>query len=160
MALMDENEIIQLKFVTKEDIHASKKALIQYRHLYWACSRGYIFIVHHILKNYGVSPFVAEKKTEWKTPLMTAIEHNQEKVVRLLLSKQFSYPPDPRLIKKQMQAVDRYDNNPLHKACRFRNPNMIEMVLKAGIASVTDRNIMGKTPLEMPHNDILNDRKI
>ena len=95
---MQENEIIHLKYMSADELASNKNALIAYRYLYWACSRGYIFIVHHIIKHYGVSPFLAEKG-EMKSPLLVAIENNQEKVVRLLLSKQFTYPPDPRLVR-------------------------------------------------------------
>ena len=48
----------------------------------------------------------------------------------------------------------------MHKACRYRNPRMIEMLLDEGIGSVHQRNMMGKLPIEMPHNDILNDLEI
>lgn len=59
-----------------------------------------------------------------------------------------------------MQASDKYLNNALHKACRFRNPRMIKMIFENGIGNLTQRNAFGKLPLEMPHNDILNDERI
>ena len=48
----------------------------------------------------------------------------------------------------------------MHKACRFRNVNMIKMLLDKEIGSLEQRNYLGKLPLEMPHNDILNDLRI
>jgi len=36
-----------------------------------------------------------------------------------------------------MQACDKYLNNPMHKACRFRNPAMIKMLLDNGIGNIT-----------------------
>ena len=59
-----------------------------------------------------------------------------------------------------MSSSDKYGNNAMHKACRFRNASMISMILESGIASISQRNMMGKTPVEMPHNDILNDLQI
>ena len=113
-------------------------------------------MVDYIIKTLGVSPFLAEKE-EQKTPFHVAIEHNQTKVVTLLLSRQFSILSDPKLLLRQMQATDKYGNNPMHKACRFRNPDMIRLLLDKKVGKLTQRNIIGKLPLEMPHNDILND---
>ena len=48
----------------------------------------------------------------------------------------------------------------MHKACRFRNPAMIDLVLKSKIGSLLQRNKFGRLPLEQPHNDILNDEEI
>lgn len=48
----------------------------------------------------------------------------------------------------------------MHKACRFRNHHMIKMLLDANIGDVLQRNMFGKRPLEMPHNDICNDPDI
>ena len=56
--------------------------------MFWACHRGYIFIVDHILKKYAVSPFLAEK-SEGKSPFLIAIEQNQEKIIKLILTKEF-----------------------------------------------------------------------
>ena len=58
------------------------------------------------------------------------------------------------------QDSDKYDNNPLHKACRFRNPKLIKLLLDKKIGAIDQRNAFGKLPLEMPHNDILNDKRI
>lgn len=48
----------------------------------------------------------------------------------------------------------------MHKACRFRNPRLIKLLLDQKIGDIDRRNSFGKLPLEMPHNDILNDRRI
>ncbi len=48
----------------------------------------------------------------------------------------------------------------MHKACRFRNVNMIKILLENNIGSLEQRNYLGRLPLEMPHNDILNDLNI
>ena len=55
-----------------------------------------------------------------------------------------------------MNGYDRFGNNPLHKACRFRNPQMLQLLLQKDIGNVGQRNNNGKLPFEMPHNDILN----
>ncbi len=69
------NETVAVKVLTKKDLEASKINLIAYRFLFWACHRGYLFIVDHILKKYAVSPFLAEKQ-EKKSPFLVAIEQN------------------------------------------------------------------------------------
>ena len=147
---------IIIKVVDKKQLGSNEVTMIAYRYLFWACMRGHIFIADHILKKYGISPFLAEKE-EQKSPFMVAIEHNQEKIVRLLLLKEYVYKADGKLIARQMRQADKYGNTPLHKACRFRNCNMIRILLESGIADMTKRNYLGKLPLEMPHNDILND---
>ena len=63
--------------------------------MFWASHRGHIFIVDHILKQYGISPFLAEKN-ELKSPFLIAIENNQEKIVKLLLLKNFIYKKDQK----------------------------------------------------------------
>jgi len=57
-----------------------------------------------------------------------------------------------------MTSADKFNNNALHKSCRFRNPKMIKMILAKGVGDIMERNSFGKLPLEMPHNDILNDK--
>lgn len=61
-----------------------------------------------------------------------------------------------------MLAADRFGNNPLHKACRFRNPKMLRQIIGMNNGNVlfSQRNMFGRLPLEMPHNDILNDKRI
>ena len=48
----------------------------------------------------------------------------------------------------------------MHKACRFRNAKMIDLLLKNKIGDIMQRNKFGRLPLEQPHNEILNDLKI
>ena len=60
---------------------------------------------------------------------MLAIENNQEKIVKLILIKDFKYPPNQRMADQMKQNRDKYSNNPLHKACRFRNPRLIKLLL-------------------------------
>ena len=59
-----------------------------------------------------------------------------------------------------MNDTDKFGNNAMHKACRFRNPKMIELLLNEEVGDLQQRNLFGRLPLEMPHNDILNDKKI
>jgi len=73
-ALMTE-EIIMLQVATKRAFKQQKAAHIAYRYLFWACQRGYLHIVYHVITKFGVSPFLAEKEDE-RSPFMTAIEHN------------------------------------------------------------------------------------
>ena len=91
---------------------------------------------------------------------MIAIENNQEKVVLLLLLKEFTYPNNNKLLEEQKNSTDAFGNNPIHKACRFRNPRMIKMLFDKRIGDIFQRNSFGKLPHEMPHNDILNDPAI
>lgn len=35
-----------------------------------------------------------------------------------------------------MQLRDIYGNNPIHKACRFRNPKMIKLLLDKDVGSL------------------------
>ena len=88
--------IYNLNVVSKKDLEQSNQSLIQYRYLFWACMRGHIFVVDHILDHFGISPFLAEKQ-EGKSPFMLAIENNQEKIVKLILIKDFKYPPNQRM---------------------------------------------------------------
>jgi len=81
---------VSLKDLLKPE---NAQRLVAYRYLYWACSRGHLFVVDFIIKHFGISPFLAEKNDD-RSPFMIAIENNQEKVVLLLLLKEFTYPPD------------------------------------------------------------------
>ena len=91
---------------------------------------------------------------------MAAIAGNQDVIVKLLLNKDFKYPPEQRLIEAQKQAKDKFGNNPLHKALRFRNHKMIRLLMARHVGSLTERNRAGRLPLEIPHNNILVDDKI
>ena len=68
-------ESVNLRIVTKKDLERDLDALIAYRYLFWACMRGYLFVVDYIIKNFGISPFMAEK-SEKKSPFLVAIENN------------------------------------------------------------------------------------
>ena len=35
-----------------------------------------------------------------------------------------------------MNSTDKFGNNAMHKACRFRNPKMIDLLLKEGIGDL------------------------
>jgi len=83
-------EKMALAFIDKEQLEKSHFELIQYRYMYWACMRGHIFVVYHILRTHGIYPFLAEKQ-EKKSPFMVAIENNHEKIARLILSKSYIY---------------------------------------------------------------------
>ena len=125
--LMEPDNII-IKVATIKDLKKDKEALIAYRYLFWACSRNYIFIVHDILKNYGISPFLAEKEDK-RSPFLAAIENNQLQVIDLLLKKSFTCASDAKCIARQKASTDLFGNNAMHKACRFRNSKMIEILL-------------------------------
>ena len=100
------------------------------------------------------------EKEDQRSPFMVAIENNQLKVVKMLLVKDYSCPSDPKLLRRQMMATDKFGNNAMHKACRFRNPQMIDLLLKEGIGDLEQRNLFGKLPIEQPHNNILSDDDI
>lgn len=91
--------------------------------------RGNPFIVNHIVKKYKISPFMCA--VDGRSPFLIAIESNQTNVVKYLLSKQYvgALEKDTKGILDQIQSCDLYGNNPLHKACRFRNAEMLELLL-------------------------------
>ena len=139
--------------------------LVHYRYLVWACFRGHVHVVYHIIKTFHISPFLQGQ--DGRSPFMAAIEGNQDLIVRLLLNKDFRYPPEQRLIETQRQARDKLGNNPLHKAFRFRNHKLIRQLMSKHVdgtrlfsGSLTQRNRAGRLPLEIPHNDILVDEKV
>lgn len=76
---------------------------------------------------------------EGKSPFLVAIESNKFLVVKYILSKTYSGTSvgENKLIREQMNACDRFGNNPLHKACRFRNPKMIEILFKHDIGDIS-----------------------
>ena len=92
-------EVIKLRIVDTKRFQNDEVIILAYRYLFWACMRGNIYVVNFILKEHGISPFMAET-SEGQTPFLIAIQSNQEKVVRLLLAKKFTYASDPNLIKR------------------------------------------------------------
>ena len=80
---------IKLDILEKSDLYRNDDILLAYRHLYWACSQGSLFIINHIITKYQISPFFAEKK-DGKSPFMTAIENDQDRVVSLLLKNRYT----------------------------------------------------------------------
>ena len=54
-------ETMMIRVATKKDLSQSRDALVNYRYLFWACSRCYIYVVHHILSVHAISPYLAEK---------------------------------------------------------------------------------------------------
>ena len=83
----------------------------------------------------GVSPFLAEKQEE-KSPFMVAIENNELKVVELILIKEYVYSRNQKMADAMMQSSDKHGNNALHKACRFRNPHLIKLLLDKKIGAI------------------------
>lgn len=92
-------EHILIKVTNRKQLKYDGEALIAYRYLLWACQRDYIYIIDHILKRYGISPFMYEKEDR-RSPFMVAIENNQLKVVKMLLVKDYSCPSDPKLLRR------------------------------------------------------------
>ena len=88
---------------------------------------------------------------------MAAIDGQSLDSVTLLLNKDYVYPPDSTLIKQQMSAIDKFGNSPLHKAFRYRKLDIIKKMFEYQIGDLRQRNVLGKTPLEIPHNDPLVD---
>ena len=88
-----EEETMLIRVATKKELRQSKDTLVNYRYLFWACTRNYIYIVYHILSNHAISPYLAEKK-DMRSPFMAAIENNQIQVINLFMSKRLSYPND------------------------------------------------------------------
>ena len=79
---------------------------------------------------------------------------------RLLLNKDFKIQDKPKLIEKQKNQVDKFGNNPLHKAFRFRNDKLVRLLLVKNVGNLLARNQAGRLPLEIPHNQILSDKKM
>ena len=156
---VNRNETIQVSVVSSQAFENDVATKIAYRYLYWACYRSYIYVAHHILTSFRVSPCLSDSGDK-RSPFLIAIEHNQLPIIQMILSKTYSYPADPKLITRQMNSTDAYGNNALHKACRFRNPAMIKILLENNISDIRQRNKIGCLPLEQPHNYILNDLRI
>ena len=87
------------------------------------------------MSQFGISPFLAIDDDK-KSPFLIAIENNQLSVVQMILSKEWIYRADSRLVKQQMNSTDVFGNNALHKACRFRNPDMIKLLLDKNISDI------------------------
>ena len=151
-------EQIVLSVVEHRYFEKRPAELVHYRYLCWACFRGHVHVAYYIIKKYRISPFLVGPDA--RSPFMAAIAGNQDIIVRLLLRKDFKYPPEQRLIEAQKQAKDKFGNNPLHKAFRFRNHKLIRLLLENHVGSLTQRNRAGRLPLEIPHNNILVDEKV
>jgi len=132
-AMMEEPILLQT--VSKKALINDKAKLIAYRYLYWACFRNFLFVSYHVVSSFGISPFLAVDDDR-KSPFLIAIENNQQSVVQMMLNKEWIYKADSRLIKQQMNSTDVYGNNALHKACRFRNPEMIKLLLEKNISDI------------------------
>ena len=48
----------------------------------------------------------------------------------------------------------------MHKAFRFRNDKLVRLLLVKNVGSLLERNQAGRLPLEIPHNQILSDKKM
>ena len=128
-------ERIVLTVVELRYFQARPAELVHYRYLVWACFRGHVHVANYIIKKFRISPFLVGPDA--RSPFMAAIEGNQDVVVRLLLNKDFAYPPEQRLIETQRQAKDKFGNNPLHKAFRFRNHKLIRLLMSKHVGSLT-----------------------
>lgn len=86
-----EQDVIEIKVTDASSFVTNEIDKIAYRYMFWACSRGNMFIVLHILQSHGISPFMSETENKM-TPFLSAVENNCVKVVRLLLSKTYHCP--------------------------------------------------------------------
>ena len=122
-------ELIHIKVIKESDFQKVEQAEIQYHYMYWAAMRGNPFIVNYIVKNYKISPFIIA--IDGRSPFLYAIEKNQTSVVRYILSKNFQGEDakGSKLIERSKQECDQFGNNPMHKACRFKNAQMIKLLL-------------------------------
>ena len=87
------------------------------------------------MSQFGISPFLAIDDDK-KSPFLIAIETNQLSIVQMILNKEWIYRGDSKKVKKQMNSTDVFGNNALHKACRFRNPDMLKLLLNKKIGSI------------------------
>ena len=93
-----QQENIHLFVVNKKQLNQDRGTKIAYRYLFWACMRGQIFIANYVINEFGISPFLAEKAEE-KSPFHVAIENNQERIVKMILRKNFIHA-DMKLIEQ------------------------------------------------------------
>ena len=60
-----------LRWVTVEEIEANKEVFAQSLYLYWACFRGFVPLIKHILDKNQISPFA--RIYEGRSPLMASL---------------------------------------------------------------------------------------
>ena len=147
--------MVEISLVDHKQFKDDLDTKIAFRYLYWACCRGQLYLIDYILKKFGLSPYM--KGADEKSPFMIALENGKDSVVRLLISRKLYSKTKLNVLEHQKQAVDFFGNNPMHKACRFRNRNLIELLMQNNIGYLSKRNKLGMLHLEIPHNDILND---
>ena len=158
-ALAITKETIFVKEYEYKKLASKPDLLTAYKYLYWACYRGHIHVANFLLHKCRISPFIINTETSL-SPFMAAIEGNQYLMCRLLLNKDFKIQEKPKLIETQRNACDRYGNNPLHKAFKFRNDKLVRLLLVKNVGDLLARNHAGRLPLEIPHNSILSDPKV
>ena len=125
-------EVINVKIVDLKALDLDRSLNTEFRFLFWACCRDYLFVAYHVISKTGISPFFSVDDQSC-SPFMMAIDDNSVSVVKMLLAKTWRYNESPGLIAKQMLNLDTNGNNALHKACHTRNPEMIKILLSKKI---------------------------
>jgi hypothetical protein len=93
------DEKIVVHVVSKKALQSDIATNVAFKYLFWACYRSYIYVAHHVVSAFGISPFLSYSD-DLRSPFMVAIEHNQFPIVKMLLSKTYHYPTDPKLIER------------------------------------------------------------
>ena len=129
-----------MKAVKPDEITRDAELQAHARYLYWACFRGHVYIIKHILdnENLAISPFVAVY--EGRSALMAAIIGKSNVSQWELAQREFIYELDQTYLETQMLSTDAVGNNPLHFAFRSRKPATVELMIRAGFGDLEERN--------------------
>jgi len=81
---------LKLEIVTEEQLFLKDHNVAYYKYLYCACLRGQSFIVHNIITQKRISPFIP--CVNGKSALMAAIDGKEIQVVESILNKEYISP--------------------------------------------------------------------
>jgi hypothetical protein len=125
--------------------------LVIWKYLYWASYRHYNMLANNLVIEYHISPFLIGPNQQ--SVLMGAVEGKSPKVVDLLLAKRYVAKDDQDYLEWSKRQNDKFGSNTLHTALKNYKTDIVESLLKANIADISERNVWGKTPAETAHNE-------
>ncbi|XP_067650462.1 ankyrin repeat domain-containing protein 50-like [Haliotis asinina] len=102
--------------------------------LHWACSRGHVDIVKHLLSQHNVD--IDSRGQFGRTSLMTALFRGHREVADVLVRRGAN-----------VSIVDDNGDSILHSACRGGHVCMVRYVLSHCSVDINSRSKSGKTPL-------------
>ena len=164
----------ELEWVEIKKIKEDPEIFAKSRYLYWACFRGHIPLIQHILEHDKISPFA--RVHEGRSPLMASLIGKHKPTAPSLTylsmedqdfcnfitnraqieicSREYFYK-DQELLEAQMMETDKHGNNALHFAFRTKKHHSIDLIIRAGFGDIDHRNMRGQIPKEAIHNSVL-----